>query len=132
MLEYSHFFWRGQRDAARGLETSLDRLIKSNPLSVQKSLMNNHLENFKLAARGRRGASPVNTMSVNDWWALGQHNSLATPLLDWTHAPFVALYFAFEKETPPVSGNRCVWAIYPPTINDIVKKNNPNEKNFLY
>lgn len=121
MLEYSHFFWRGQRDSEWGLQTSFDRLVEGLPLTEKKSLLKRQLEAFKLSSRGRRGNNPSREIHENEWWALGQHNSLATPLLDWTHAPFVALYFAFEKPVKPKSGFRSVWAIYPTTTNNKIR-----------
>lgn len=128
VLQHAHYFWRGQRDASWGLETSLDRLISNKPVNTQRTLTNQQLANFKMSSRGRRGANPAKDMTDNDWWALGQHHSLATPLLDWTHAPFVALYFAFEKESAPESGNRAVWAMYPDVLNRDIKNKDPADK----
>ena len=86
-----------------------------------------HLENFKLASRGRLDprdleerddntggrhnadedrldTPPVGSELLrreeNNWWAVGQHYGLVTPLLDWSTSPFVAAFFAFEEETP--------------------------------
>jgi len=49
--------------------------------------------------------------SENDWWALGQHFGLATPLLDWTRSPFAAAYFAFEGISPDPTEYRVVYAL---------------------
>lgn len=111
MLDHSHYVWRGQRDSAWKLESSFDRLMTFKPKSERERLANAHLEKFKLAVRGRRGSNPSKIVSENEWWALGQHQGLATPLLDWTESPFVALFFAFEKQEKPSSGKRAVWAI---------------------
>lgn len=119
MLDYSHYVWRGQRDSSWKLESSLDRILKSKLKTLRPRLAKAHLDKFKFAVRGRRGPNPSRIEEENEWWALGQHHSLATPLLDWTESPFVALYFAFEKIEKPSSGKRAVWA-----LGGTTKKNN--------
>jgi hypothetical protein len=113
MLEYSHYVWRGQRDALWTLESSLDRQLRLRPIG-KLARARTHLAKFKQSVRGRRGANPTKIEDDNEWWALGQHHGLATPLLDWTESPFVALYFAYEKPQRPPSGLRSVWAIANP------------------
>ena len=102
------FLYRGQADATWKIESTLDRLEHRYPTRrnygsripdrfyCPPANRDVHLEAFKEAVRGKRGANPQD-LSENEWWGLAQHHGLATPLLDWTYSPFVALFFAFEE-----------------------------------
>jgi hypothetical protein len=104
------YIFRGQANYLWPLESRLDRLERRFP--KRKNLCgevpeffdrpplmeDEHLNAFKRAVRGRRGSNPP-ALSDDEYWALGQHHGLATPLLDWTRSPFVALFFAFEEES---------------------------------
>ena len=116
MLEYEHYVWRGQRNEKWILESTFERETTGRSISSKTEILEDHLDSFKYAVRGRRGINPSELESENDWWSLGQHHGLSTPLLDWTHSPFVALYFAFHNNTPPQSRNRVVYAVNPSTI----------------
>jgi hypothetical protein len=122
------FVFRGQASSSWPLLSTLDRLeqrfpkrknlvpgapefFEAPPLSDEQ-----HLNAFKRAVRGRRGPNAP-SLNEDEYWALGQHHGLATPLLDFTRSPYVALFFAFEEETICVDGkmippeSRAVYAL---------------------
>lgn len=107
LMDYKSYVFRGQRCENWKLESTLDRADGAwRPKARQ-----DHFEAFKYAVRGRRGPNPAKLESENDWWALGQHHGLNTPLLDWTTSPFVAAYFAFAGNKHDNTTRRVVWAI---------------------
>lgn len=111
----SNYIWRGQRDAAWSLSSSLDRLFGGLGLlgagpNVLEARSRNHLEAFMYASRGRRGQNPPD-LDENEWWALGQHYGLATPLLDWSRSPYAAAYFAFEEWHDVELSHRVVYGL---------------------
>lgn len=115
------FVWRGHASTAWRLSTSLDRLRERASLGVHEALTANHLKRFKLAARGRLGggASPQDD---DEWWALGQHYGLATPLLDWTASPFVASFFAYQEEVAPPQPLRCIHGLSRKWVTDVARQ----------
>src|SRR5271166_3938008 len=115
------YIWRGQRRSHWPLSSSLDRLFERlNVLAAGSSELerrsNDHLRAFKYASRGRRGTNPQ-TLTENEWWALGQHYGLATPLLDWTRSPFAAAYFAFEEEDLDATEYRVIYGLDQHGVN---------------
>ncbi|MBI1313406.1 FRG domain-containing protein [bacterium] len=127
------YIYRGQANFDWPLSSSLDRLRKSYPkrknlslgtpeyLDRPPSTEDEQLDAFRRAVRGRRGQNP-SELSDDDFWALGQHHGLATPLLDWSRTPFAALYFAFKEERVEICGKfvepefRGVYALSSSTI----------------
>jgi hypothetical protein len=118
MSDLKSYLYRGHRCDIWKLESTLDRLLRAKSMTAHKSLREQHLNRFRYATRGRRGSSPPNLENENDWWALGQHNGLATPLLDWTTSPFVAAFFAYAESREDDTKNRVVFAVHEQSIND--------------
>ncbi len=114
------YIFRGHSSDKWLLESTLDRKLKeispefSNDTSyeyIKESL----LKKFKYSTRGLiESNSPKNTL---EWWELGQHFGLWTPLLDWSRSPFVAAYFAISGEKKE-NEDYCVWALSTKTIEE--------------
>ncbi|MGE0200781.1 MAG: FRG domain-containing protein [Candidatus Melainabacteria bacterium] len=109
--DFKHIF-RGQRRFNWALTPSIARYSEAGVYT--KKDLERQVKGFKFAIRGRASDSVMN-WEDNDLMALGQHHGLKTNLLDWTFSPFVALFFAFERQDKPdekpVNYSRVVYAI---------------------
>jgi hypothetical protein len=115
-------YWRGQKDPSWPLASSFERQILDmagggRPGSVRVypydgryermgggiwadgfygGMRDRYLGAFKRAADGLRGPNPA-ALDTDQWWALGRHHGLTTPLLDWTESPYIAAFFALSE-----------------------------------
>lgn len=123
LLDHTNYVFRGHGNSTWKLEPTLDRVIKS-PTSPKRY---EHLQSFQYETRGRRGTSPSIIEDENDWWALGQHHGLQTPLLDWTESPFVALYFAASLAQKEKTRALSVFAFFQNSTNIFNKSINERD-----
>jgi hypothetical protein len=96
--------YRGQSDKEWRLQTSLDRLLDPNAdyqtrLGEESAI----LEKFRILAREYLGPIEVKRLDESlrnnrvSALTVPQHYRAPTRLLDWTHSPWVAAYFASIK-----------------------------------
>lgn len=97
----TQFIWRGQNQSYPLLPSIERHFNEMTDAYSRLEIREKHLENFKYTLRGKLGQNPPDfkdRKQDREIWALGQHYGLDTPLLDWTESPFVAAFFAHEKE----------------------------------
>ncbi|MBY7997656.1 FRG domain-containing protein [Vibrio fluvialis] len=98
------YIFRGHASENWKLESTLKRKVVDGD-NIESKI----LDDFKKHCLGRRGHNP-SVLSENEWWALGQHFGLLTPLLDWSESPYVAAFFAFNSENTETE-NVVIWVL---------------------
>lgn len=120
--------FRGQRNPEWQLKPTLYRLI---PHMTDRDkiipLRDFHLESFKKNTRMRHTISYTDPNDSEDnWWALGQHYGLATPLLDWVYSPYVAAFFSFREVDNNGQDFRSIHILNIEQIKKILERYNRN------
>lgn len=120
--EYDYGF-RGHSNSGWKLETTLSRFVNEIQLhypehgvNKERTLLTNLcLQRLHEEFRNNlitNNDLPQDRVEKIDIWQYGQHFGLPSPLLDWTHSPFIALFFAIsEPAMNNDEGERCVWVI---------------------
>lgn len=120
-------YFRGQRDSSWALKTTLDRF--SDGLDQRcGGTYSTLLRSFTKSLRGKSAIAKDLHSNDDEIWAIGQHNGLPTPLLDWTTASYIALFFAFEDATPSSTSKRAIWAVHKYVENEMALYNQQKTK----
>jgi hypothetical protein len=100
-------FW-GQKDASWHLSTSLERSATRQRylLGFLPDCESNILKDFRRRAHHYLNSHPSDD-NLLEWLALIQHYGGPTRLIDFTHSPYVAAFFAVEQ----ADSDAAVWAI---------------------
>ena len=106
--------FRGQEQASWELKPSLFRYLEN--ISYDKSRVSFKTAVSVLEDKYREaliGNSDISQDIIRemDIWHLGQHYGLATPQLDWSYSPWVALYFSMERPTKEDQDLSAVWVL---------------------
>ncbi len=91
--------YRGHASRLWPLSSEFERklsIVDGTPnVAALQAVCSAHLAAFQEMAAGLLGNEARN-FTEDDWWALGRHNGLNTPLLDWSRSPYVSSFFAFS------------------------------------
>ncbi len=98
-LERDRYIFRGQHNSKWLLQTGFHRRNRYNLSRYER--LDIPLLHAETSAKTKHVFDLTKPLELGAFYALIQHHGYPTPLLDWTHSPFVAAYFAFNEKITP-------------------------------
>jgi hypothetical protein len=119
------WIYRGQGESSWGLKTSIDRMFEDRS-SIGSSKLETEIALLKRFQRESHhyGINNIDLLNIPEWFSLMQHYGAPTRLLDWTHSPWVGLFFAIAE-----LGDGKKAALWLADWKAIDQKNNSEVKN---
>jgi hypothetical protein len=106
------FIYRGEADASRPLQSSLERLVgRSWSAEAAAKFETFSLDRFKSKFHLYDRERNIPPSSKLAWLSIMQHYGVPTRLLDFTESPYVALYFALEAYDPRKQADLAMYAL---------------------
>jgi hypothetical protein len=107
----NNFVFRGQSDAAWGLQSTLERTlgVKWNAKNARK-FEDYSLDSFKSKYHIYSGPEHIPKSKLS-WLSVMQHYGVPTRLIDFTTSPYIALYFALETYNPLSKNDLSVYCL---------------------
>ena len=116
-ISYPDYVFRGQCQDDWKIESSLTRLLRESKLERDFDIFcQKQISNFKFKSRAL--GLNLKKMDEDEIWAIGQHHGLATPLIDWTYSPYVAIFFAIIGAEKSETGRRALYAFNLPDLEN--------------
>ena len=125
-----HFLYRGQVDIEWPLKSSLRRKL-ANEQKINSSQVHKIEKDLKIEFESRVHLYQDNVFKPSkdnwlEWWAIMQHYSAPTRLLDWTNSPYVAAYFAVNQDSDK---DGVIWTINDWALGDRMLERYPDDWN---
>lgn len=104
------WIFRGQANSSWNLVPLLYRFAKyTGELSIEEMSLNL----FRKKATDYSVVKKYNPRTSFEWLYMMQHYGVPTRLLDWTHCPYIATFFALQSSSEQLTGSKfcAIWAV---------------------